>query len=342
MGEVMWPREEGVLGGVPSVHDDVMVAPVGVIIGGVGSELRDAAALLLKEAGVHGVVLLDHGVRDLEVIERAVRGSGWREGGEPVRLFACETGDGALDRLAVGLQERLGVAVGYPIELVWLEVEGPGPAARVGKLGLTENGMPVPVLFDAAGGGGWVRRVPDRRYPDGRIEGWPYTVPAPEGGLGLDQPRHLAPGDTDPVSAGPGTEGQGVTGAGPSDALPADVEWGVGPGQDATLAGYLKKNNRSSPATSTDLQYWIQDLQNAAVTVTGLRVPAPVVAVLSDGQITAKQVRGRRDSRATLAPTPERVRSLVPPWVKAFRPGEVQWYEGELREGEWHEGEWRQ
>ncbi|MFC3456181.1 hypothetical protein, partial [Amycolatopsis speibonae] len=112
VGEVMWPRGEGVLGGVPSVHDDVMVAPVGVIIGGVGSELRDAAALLLKEAGVHGVVLLDHGVRDLEVIERAVRGSGW--GGEPVRLFACETGDGALDRLAVGLQERLGVAVGYP------------------------------------------------------------------------------------------------------------------------------------------------------------------------------------------------------------------------------------
>ncbi|MFC3456182.1 hypothetical protein, partial [Amycolatopsis speibonae] len=116
-----------------------------------------------------------------------------------------------------------------------------------------------------------------------------------------------------------------MTGAGPSDALPADVEWGVGPGQDASLAGYLKKNNRSSPATSTDLQYWVRDLQNAAVTETGVRVSSRLVAALSGGEITAKRATGLMQRNAPLAPRSERDSSLVPDWVKAFRPGEGKW-----------------
>ncbi|MFC3456545.1 hypothetical protein, partial [Amycolatopsis speibonae] len=313
----------------PGREEQIQPAPVGVLIGGVGSLLRDAAALLLKEAGVHGVVLLDEGARDLGVIERAVLDSGW--GGEPVRLFACETGDGALDRLAGGLQERLGVAVGYPIELLWLEVEEDGPAARVGKLGLTEDSVPVLVLRDVAGGGGWVWRVrPDRQHPDGRIEGWPYTVPAPEGGLGLGRPRHLAPGDTDPVSSGSGAEGQGVAGAGASEAFleavrAGEVPWGAGPGRDGSLKAYLRDTGHSGEVTPEVLQDWVRALQDASVRVTGMRVPVPLVAALSGKQLNAKQAQYRTGKNPILEPSLEQVRKLMPKWFMEFRPSEGEW-----------------
>ncbi|MFC3456544.1 hypothetical protein, partial [Amycolatopsis speibonae] len=83
-------------------EEQIQPADVGVIIGGVGSVFRDAAALLLKEAGVHGVVLLDEGAPDLGVIVRGVLDSGWVVG-EAIRLFACEVGDGVLAGLAVAL-----------------------------------------------------------------------------------------------------------------------------------------------------------------------------------------------------------------------------------------------
>ncbi|MFC3456635.1 hypothetical protein ACFOSH_45085, partial [Amycolatopsis speibonae] len=339
MSERLW-REEA----------RIQPAPVGVIIGEVGSLLGGAAWLLPKEDGVHGVVLLDEEARHLDAIERALQRSGWREG-EAIRLFGCETGDGVLWRLALDLWVRFGVAVEYPVGLLWLGVRGPGPGARVAKLDWTGDGVPELVLFE--GGGGWARRVtPNEWYPDGLIEGETYTVPAPDGGLGLGlaRPRHLAPGDTDPVSSDPGTEGQGVTSAGASEAFleavrKGEVPWGAGPGRDGSLKAYLRDNRRSGlagPATPTELQDWVKRLQDGAVRVTGMRVPLSLVAVLSGGQINANKANGLTQRNARVEPSSELDPELVPDWVKAFRPGEVQWYEGEWYEEEWYEGGLRQ
>ncbi|MFC3456135.1 hypothetical protein, partial [Amycolatopsis speibonae] len=131
-----------------------------------------------------------------------------------------------------------------------------------------------------------------------------------------------------------------MAGAGPSDA-PAEVPageapWGAGPGEDASLEGYLKKNrsNPASPAglaTPTELQDWVRDLHAAAVDVTGLRVPAPVVAGLSGGQIDVKKAQDLTDTHAKIEPRLEQVRDLMPEWVMNFRPDEEV-----LHEGEWN------
>ncbi|MFC3456130.1 hypothetical protein, partial [Amycolatopsis speibonae] len=162
--------------GVPYVAADV-----GVIVGGGAAELVAAAMLLPKEAGVHGVVLLDPGVRDLVVIKHALLASGWN-GRDAVRLFASE--HGGLARFAVDLRQWLGgVAVAHPIDLLWFGVSGPGPAARVGSLD-DEDGVPVPV-WRYAEDGGWLWQVfKSGQHPDGWAEG-NYHLPAPVSDDGL-------------------------------------------------------------------------------------------------------------------------------------------------------------
>ncbi|MFC3456636.1 hypothetical protein ACFOSH_45090, partial [Amycolatopsis speibonae] len=213
-----------------------------------------------------------------------------------------------------------------------LAMSGSGSGSGVGASGFAAGGVPVPVV---SGAGGW-QVGSELQYSGGGFGGGD-AVPAPlgasDGVLGLVGPRHLAPGGTGLVSSGAGAEGQGATGAGSGDALragvPAGLPWGAGPGEDGSLKAYLKVPGRSGKAPQEVLGKWVGDLQDAAVTVTGMRVPAFLVAVLSDGQVEASQVYSLTEMNAEHEPRPGRVRDLMPEWVKAFRPGELQWYEGE-------------
>ncbi|MFE5570040.1 hypothetical protein ACFQ68_33975 [Amycolatopsis japonica] len=194
--EALKVGNSGILKERKRAYDDARKAEkvaVGVMIGKGDEVLRRAVGWLPKESGVFGVVLLDHDLRDPEVIERAIRASGWEEG-QPVRLYACET-DGGVARLASALHERLnGASVGYPTAGVWLGMLRRGLAVMVGAI--SKDGKPL-LVDGAAEGAGWIWLVtPAEEYPHDRIEGLRYLENIPEEALeslGLTEPRHLGP-----------------------------------------------------------------------------------------------------------------------------------------------------
>ncbi|MEU3771572.1 hypothetical protein AB0E55_41465, partial [Amycolatopsis keratiniphila] len=275
-------------------------AAVGVIVGAGTSELAGAAWGLPREENVFGVVL-EHGMRDLDVIERAVRGSGW-DGVEAVRLLVGESGD--LASLAVGLRERLGVPVAYPTGPLWLGARGLGAAVRVGSYGLAEDGGPV--VPDA--GGGWVWQVePTARNPEGRVVG-EFRLP-----VSLRSPAALDPAGPRPLAAG-------RRAARKPEAPPADlVEWRPGAGGVGTLREFLAATGRAEAERPDWLRAWVVSMQQEVVEQTGMRMPAVLLEMFSGGLVTVKSVRAY--SKRAPEPAPDAMVSLVPGWVLAFRAG---------------------
>ncbi|MGW4133103.1 hypothetical protein, partial [Amycolatopsis japonica] len=221
---------------------DPRSADVGVLVGYGDPDLRQAAGLLPKENSVFGVVLLDHWMRDLDLIEQAIRDSGWRVG-EAIRLYAHKAG-GDLDKLARGLRERLGVAVGYPAGELWLGMRGPGVAVQVS--GITPDG--VPYLPDASGYG-WLWRVdPSWEAPQGLIGETYYPLSVSDeapAALGLGKPRHLGP-----RGAGIPPHGEGI---------PAKVlNWRPGDDGMYTLRAFLEFMKRNGELVPGDALGWVK------------------------------------------------------------------------------------
>ncbi|MFC3456101.1 hypothetical protein, partial [Amycolatopsis speibonae] len=153
----------------------------------------------------------------------------------------------------------------------------------------------------------------------------------------LGVPQSVADHSLDNAPSGEG-EGSGQLSADPRPGIPKDVDlvsWRPGVGGVATLKAYAGERE----VTDKELREWGIGIQREAVDATGMRASGLLVAALSGELINAEQAN--KHPIPALSPDLD-VSELVPPWVKGFRPGEVQWYEGEWREGEWHEGEWRQ
>lgn len=164
---------------------------VGVVLGDVTSPAGLAAGMLPWEEGVFGVVFAEGADRTHAVVVEALWAGGWN-GQDAIRLYACELGD--LEQLAEGLNRELGVAVGHPLEQLWLGMRGAGRAVRVGTQQLAEDSS---LFWDVDHDGGrWVWHItPTPRDPEGRVDG-SYALDIPHDEklhLGLDDPIHLAP-----------------------------------------------------------------------------------------------------------------------------------------------------
>ncbi|MFD2419621.1 hypothetical protein [Amycolatopsis pigmentata] len=169
---------------------DTVRVPAGILVGDRDSPVARAVRWLPQEDGMFGVVLTVHGPIDRAAVTQAMVDAGWQ--GEPIRLFACYSPEVA--EFAGWLSSQLNTPVDRPEALLWLGMEGDGPAARVGRLALTGDGRPlVPERPGAMAdqGLGWMRH-----WPDGSVTPSSYTLPVPgkaPARLDLREPVHLGP-----------------------------------------------------------------------------------------------------------------------------------------------------
>ncbi|QKV74008.1 hypothetical protein [Amycolatopsis sp. Hca4] len=276
---------------------------VGVVLGDPALPVAQAAGWLPAEAGVFGVVLVDHTERRAQRVADVLVDAGW-DGTDALRLYACDV-DG-LAVLADGLSRLAGVPVARPIGLLWLGADEVGPAVRVG--GFSADGRP---LLDPAGSGaGWVwHHPPEALHPAGWTEPGSYELPVPGDAparLGLTRAEHLA---------GPGQAGTPLPSDGQTDGDPAD-----GPAQpeasteaDTGAAGrhpVVEELRTWRPADWSGSQTWLDRLRELrdrlpveyVVPEVGQKASGPTAALLKSWVVGMEGVPNPVTGRAVSGP----------------------------------------
>ncbi|QKV74006.1 hypothetical protein [Amycolatopsis sp. Hca4] len=286
-------------------------ARVGAILGDPASKVGRAASWLPAERGVLGLVLLEHTLRDVPTAVAALRAANWN-GLDRIRLYACNVND--LDGLGTALHEAVGVDVAWPKGLLWLGIDTPGTAVRVGDTEFTADGRP---RFREQPDG-WRRAAKSRRF--GRRNRFPhYTEPVPADAppaLGLAEPEHLAP----PFPVNAAVEQL-------RDWRPADWD---GPGtwrdelerrQGELPPGYVvpEAGKSATGATAKLAKAWAAGMEGVQDPRTGAAVTAPAVADLAGG-VFSRQMPRRwwQEARGAAAPAATAVAGTEVLWQAGF------------------------
>ncbi|MEV7044763.1 protein-glutamine glutaminase family protein [Amycolatopsis sp. NPDC051061] len=161
----------------------------GVVVGDRASAVAGAAQWFPRRDGEFDLVLIEHGVRDVQAVMETLRTAGW-DRVDALRVWASNVD--FLAEFVRDLRAAAGVPVFRPVGLLYVGFEEPqGWSSRVGRVGSVRYHVDGTPFFAEAEAGGWVEVLPGgEEHPAAFDEPFPADAPAR---YDLDEVVQLAP-----------------------------------------------------------------------------------------------------------------------------------------------------